>query len=140
MPAQVMKNHARLFVLLAAAAQIPACYSLSPSVELGDPDFLCELLEDETLKSTEGPVVDVLCVRHGPGGWQDVPPPVAASVEALEEAAAICNDGCSVWMHRACEDLIEDTGYGPIPSCSIAVDCRVRWVKVGVCQYRIFEE
>ena len=85
-------------------------------------------------------MVDVMCVDRGPGGWQHVPPPVAASVEALDEAAAICNDGCSVWMHSPCEDLIEDTGYGPIPACSVAVDCRVRWVGVGVCQYRIFEE
>jgi hypothetical protein len=107
---------------------------------LASPEDLCEFLEAETSKAAEGPKTDVLCVEPGPEGWQYAPPPVAVSVEALAEAAAICNDGCSVWRHFSCDDLIEDTGYGPIPSCSVAVNCKVRWVQPAVCRYEVLDE
>jgi hypothetical protein len=109
-----------LLLLLPSACGVPR-----PSFVLGTSEELCSFLADESAKDPGDPTIDVLCVDRPFHGRP--PPPVAATLLALRDAAAVCDDGCSWWFHQSCEDLVWDPGYGPRPSCSVAVDCKMNW-------------
>jgi hypothetical protein len=128
--------------LLVAFGFQASCGYQWPSEKIAYSDELCRFLADESAGDPLEPTVVVTCVEFGYlwRGIDPIPVPasVSASIRALEEAAAVCNDGCSLWMHRSCEVVEWDTGEHPEPSCDIAVDCLMRWRTGNECDSTIY--
>jgi hypothetical protein len=114
-----------LLLLIPSACGVPR-----PSLVLSTAEDLCAFLDAESAKDPGEPTIDVLCVDRPRSGGPLLP--VEATLPALQDAAALCDDGCSWWFHYSCDDLEWDTGLGPRPSCSIVVDCKENW-QFDVC-------